>query len=814
MYVETIDNKGIVFYFSNNNNTTVKIQYYKAISPHNYYEIKYIHDDEINDVFISRYMDTVLNLNSRFLIEACSNNYINIVDWDSLYINPDMIAEKQLFSMLEKKYCMYSNWNKSCQSFYKYVNKHILPPLTTFTEPDYTINWDSYDPVVIKNDVFNSGKLFDHCYKLVVNKQYIQYVMPLTNSFRIVFRPISGKTSAFSTEHITAGITSIILQIDNYINIHVLEKKLFGALNYTFNDAFIEKLLYYKCIEFFAVNYFYMIYIDIIEAGNTIIISLEHKCLDKWLADSLEKKLYELGFELPIWNRPHNVNISTFQLLISFGVQYNKDKIIKSIKNTRKINIQLLNIIPQETTFNFSITNKYNITSDIGILKGCTLRNYQLYACQWIIQHMSNNKGCILADDMGLGKTVVILAIMNYYINNYKWKFLLVVPANLIIQWENEIMTKIGLKCYMINSIKEFNNTASSIGIISYNKLRAISDDINNDTNLHEDLYNCIIIDEAHAIKNKKSKIFTTISQTRIKHRIAITATPIENKVDDILSLFEFIMPGFVGKENIFTKCYTKNVACQNIIKMYILRRTKQELLPELPAKIVQNCLIPLTKYQTDKYSQVISSMQNNSKQQNNLPQQNKINQIQYSMKTVIQLKQICNHATLYTNEEIQYDSKHQSAKWNRLQDLLETIFANNNSKVIIFTQYVQMGIILEKLIEYHLHTTPLFYHGQNNKKQNASIITTFQTETLQRILIVSLKAGGCGLNLTAANYIIHYDLWWNPSIEEQASDRAHRIGQKKIVNVYRFITPNTIEENIDTIICDKKETIEQTFQI
>lgn len=802
MNIEAKSNGQVCFSVNNTYHIIVQIDNYKELPLYEYTDIKYIHNDEQNYAYITSYMNTALRLNSRYLIDGNGKDYyIKALEWDKIYISPTKITEKELYSTLNDTFCLYCNWKKICKTFYKHIDKHILPPINSHTELEYTVDWNKYDPIIMNNNIFISGELFDYCYRLVAEKQFIQMVMPISSSFRIVFRPVSGIQSKFTTEHITAGITSIILQIENYMNINVLEKKLIGALNYTFNDIFIDRLLYYKCVEYFIINYFYMINMRILNISKKSTIILDYKCTNMWIIKSLEKKLYELGLQLPIWEYEHIIDVNTLYLLIKFGVQYDKTLIIEQVKNTTPLNINLLNIISYETV---TLNNNIIDTSiHFNILTDCVLRKYQIYACHWIMNHIKNERGCILADDMGLGKTVVILALIKYYILNAQWRFLLVLPASLLLQWENEIVTKTGLTCCIIDSAKNYY-VSCSIGLISYNRLRTIKESVGllND----KPHYNCIIIDEAHVIKNKKSKIFSAISSVPIRHRIAITATPIENKVDDIWTLFEFIMPGFLGKENIFSKYYTQNIACKTLIKTYILRRTKQELLPELPLKIIQDCKIPLTQYQKDLYNNVILSASNCKNDNISCP---------FSMKVITQLKQICNHVSLYDNTNLNCKDKSQSAKWNRLYDLLDTIFkASDDSKIIIFTQYVQMGQILVQLIEYYFNTKPLFFHGQNSKKANTNMIEFFQTNFDIRIMIVSLKAGGCGLNLTAANYIVHYDLWWNPSIEDQASDRAHRIGQNKVVNVYRFITPQSIEENINSIIYDKKDIIEQTLNI
>ncbi len=326
--------------------------------------------------------------------------------------------------------------------------------------------------------------------------------------------------------------------------------------------------------------------------------------------------------------------------------------------------------------------------------------------------------------------------------------------------------------------------------------------------------WRCVVTDEAQNIKNAETSQTKAVKSIKGDYKIAMTGTPVENRLMDYWSITDFTMKNLLGNKTAFKQDFAIPIekfnnqkrleAFRKITAPFILRRMKtdKKIISDLPDKISTDQWVQLSKDQTALYQGLVDTMENM------VTHADGINRKGIIFKLIIGFKQICNHPSLYLKKNSA--NPELSGKSMLLLDLLRKI-DDRNEKVLIFTQFKEMGVLLEKMINDHFPTKPLFFHGSLGQKKRNDIIDSFQKEPACRFLIISLKAGGTGLNLTAANNVIHYDLWWNPAVENQATDRAFRIGQKKNVNVYRFITRGTFEEKINDMLISKKELSDMT---
>ncbi len=431
------------------------------------------------------------------------------------------------------------------------------------------------------------------------------------------------------------------------------------------------------------------------------------------------------------------------------------------------------------------------------------LRAYQERGFSWNINNLLNGFGTILADDMGLGKTIQAISTILYLKENgfIQKRVVVVVPTSLLNNWEKELdKFAPSLDYFSYYGLKR-ELEESDILITTYDIARR---DL---AKLKKEKIDCLIIDEAQKIKNPNTEISKAIKSIKAKYKIALSGTPVENNLSELWSIFDFTLPKYLKTLKDFQKNYAKDIEIKKdrvkieklkkITAPFMLRRLKTDknIAPDLPEKIITDEYSTMTKEQAGLYQSVVDESFKMMEDEENTGA--------LVLKLIISLKQICNHPRNF-DKTSPLDPK-LSGKAQQLLSLLETIL-QQNEKVLIFTQYVEMGDILVKMIEDVLLTTPLFLKGSQSKKKRDEIVESFQNDPKHKIFILSLKAGGVGLNLTEANHVIHYDLWFNPAVENQATDRAFRIGQKRNVSVYRFITKDSFEEKIDKMIKAKSE--------
>ncbi len=444
------------------------------------------------------------------------------------------------------------------------------------------------------------------------------------------------------------------------------------------------------------------------------------------------------------------------------------------------------------------------------------LRPYQLAGFMWLYHNYTIGIGSILADDMGLGKTLQVIAFLLKLKETGDLstkKVLAIVPASVMLNWQREIV--------------KFAPSLSSIIYHGANRDWEKATDKHNDiiittyslARIDKELFakrrwRCVIIDEAQNIKNAEARQTEAVKSIRADYRIAMTGTPVENRLMDYWSITDFTMKHLLGNKTSFKKSFAIPIekfndkkrieAFRKITAPFMLRRMKtdESIISDLPDKLEIDQWGQLSQEQTALYQNLVENVEMLIEDTEGIHRRGLI------FKLIIGLKQICDHPSLYLKTG--HADHTLSGKSLLLIDLLQKI-EERNEKVLIFTQFKEMGTLLQEMIEPQFGSKPLFFHGGLQQKKRNEIVDRFQHDMESRILIISLKAGGTGLNLTAANNVIHYDLWWNPAVETQATDRAFRIGQRKNVNVYRLITKGTFEEKINDMISSKRELAELT---
>ncbi|MDO5826440.1 MAG: DEAD/DEAH box helicase, partial [Methanosphaera sp.] len=457
-----------------------------------------------------------------------------------------------------------------------------------------------------------------------------------------------------------------------------------------------------------------------------------------------------------------------------------------------------------------------NIIQDDKLPKyiNATLRDYQITGYHWLKQNYIMGFGSVLADDMGLGKTLQVLTLIEYLkeedvLNDAK--VLVIAPTGLLINWQIEIEKFTpNLNSHIYHgSDRSIENKKYDILITSYGIIRQ-------DFELLNDIeWDLIVIDEAQNIKNPLTKQTKAVKSLNSKNKIALTGTPIENNLSEYWSIFDFVNYGYLGKLNDFRKSYVNAIEnnedihslnnLKTITQPFVLRRLKtdNDIIKDLPDKITNDLYCNLSAKQAVLYEETLNAYMENIEKLDSINRRGKIFEL------INSLKQICNHpAQLTKSRKIDVND---SGKMQLLLDTLESIL-DNNEKVLIFTQYVQMGKIIKRVLEDKFDEDVLFLHGSLSRYKRDKLVRKFQSDDNSRIFVLSLKAGGTGLNLTAACNVIHYDLWWNPAVENQATDRAYRIGQDANVMVYRFITTGTFEERINDMLEDKQQLADITI--
>ncbi len=442
-------------------------------------------------------------------------------------------------------------------------------------------------------------------------------------------------------------------------------------------------------------------------------------------------------------------------------------------------------------------------------------REYQLKGFGWLWFMYKYGLNGILADDMGLGKTLQALTVLQKAKEvDGSMPTLVICPTTVVFNWESEIQKFAPeLTCLKLagsdrkNHFKEIPNY--DVVITSYALIRR---DIRHFKDIN---FRYIILDESQNIKNAMSQTAQAVKQLQANHKLALSGTPIENKLEELWSVFDFLMPGFLLSVAEFNARYVnpimerqdKTVEKRLKLQIYpfILRRMKRDVAKDLPDKVENIAYCELTDEQKDFYLQVLDSTKEELFKS---IEQNGLEKSRLSIfSALLRLRQICCHPRLYDKENVKHIMS--SGKFEKLKSMLEEIISEGH-RVLLFSQFVNMldivkGWLEREGIEYEYLT------GKTKDRQAA--VEHFNNSKIP-IFLISLKAGGTGLNLTGADYVIHYDPWWNPAVEDQATDRAYRIGQTKKVFVYRLITKNTVEEKIQKLKTIKRNLVDSVISV
>ncbi len=457
------------------------------------------------------------------------------------------------------------------------------------------------------------------------------------------------------------------------------------------------------------------------------------------------------------------------------------------------------------------------LTPSVSPVKGfaAELREYQQKGVNWLHFLHSLGFGACLADDMGLGKTVQLLAFLSV-IKTQKagGASLLVIPASLIANWINEIDKFFpDLEYYVAHpdshpdkKVRAKDKKALDgldLVITTYTLVQKYQW-------LSDYSWRYVILDEAQAIKNPGTKQTRGIKRLRAQNRIVMTGTPVENRLSDLWSLFDFVNPGLLGNKAEFSR-FAKGLKhnpegyrhLRTVISPYILRRLKTDrsVISDLPDKVEMKTYAALSKKQVVLYQHMVQELADNLAAAEGIGRRGVV------LASLMKFKQLCNHPDQYLGTG-GYEEKH-SGKFSRIREICETI-CEKRERVLIFTQFKEMTEPLSDFLETVFGREGLVIHGSVPVGKRKKIIARFQSSEYVPFMVLSLKAGGVGLNLTRANHVIHFDRWWNPAVENQATDRVFRIGQKKNVVVHKFLTKGTIEEKIDAMLTEKSALLDK----
>jgi non-specific serine/threonine protein kinase len=442
------------------------------------------------------------------------------------------------------------------------------------------------------------------------------------------------------------------------------------------------------------------------------------------------------------------------------------------------------------------------------------LRPYQRSGLSWLHFLTQLGLGACLADDMGLGKTVQVIALLlalkeaRSASEGKLAPSLLVVPASLIANWKAEIERFAPSLTYAIahpSEIPAGKDELTATDIEDRDLVITTYGMLTRQQWLRERSWHLAILDEAQAIKNSGTKQTRAAKELRATSRIALTGTPVENRLSDLWSLFDFLNPGLLGNAKAFGRFVKKLEEAPKpsyqplraLVGPYILRRLKTDkrVIADLPDKTEVKAFCGLSKQQAALYAEVIRDLQEKLETTEGIHRRGLV------LTQLMRLKQICNHPDQMLGHG-GYDPKH-SGKFQRLAELCEEL-AQRQEKALVFTQFREMAEPLAQFLAGIFGRQGLVLHGGTPVARRRELVESFQRENGPPFFVLSVKAGGTGLNLTAASQVIHFDRWWNPAVEDQATDRAFRIGQKRNVLVHKFVCRGTVEERIDALIAEK----------
>ena len=455
------------------------------------------------------------------------------------------------------------------------------------------------------------------------------------------------------------------------------------------------------------------------------------------------------------------------------------------------------------------------------------LRPYQERGTAWLTFLEQWGLGACLADDMGLGKTIQLIAFLLHLQEQETLEdpTLLICPTSVLGNWEREVK-RFGpsLKTLVYHGPKRPQKAAfkkaiqgKHLVITSYALV------YRNQKELQSTEWQMVVLDEAQNIKNPDSKQSQAVRQLEGQFRVALTGTPVENRLSELWSILDFLNPGYLGPRNFFQRRFAIPIerygdmdslqTLRSLVQPFILRRLKtdRDIIQDLPEKQEMTVFCGLSAEQAALYQKVVDKSLDDINEAGGIQRRGMI------LALLVKLKQVCNHPAQFLGEP-DLGKTQRSGKLQRLQEMLDEILSAGDvqgdgsaERALIFTQFAEWGKLLKAYLEKQLGRETFFLYGSSSKKQREAMIDRFQHDPQgPRIMILSLKAGGVGLNLTRANHVFHFDRWWNPAVENQATDRVFRIGQTRNVQVHKFVCTGTLEEKIHEIIESKRALAEQ----
>jgi len=458
---------------------------------------------------------------------------------------------------------------------------------------------------------------------------------------------------------------------------------------------------------------------------------------------------------------------------------------------------------------------------DPGAALNGTLRPYQQVGVRWLYLLAKLGLGACLADDMGMGKTIQVLSlllVLKRQTNGKQQPSLLVAPASLLANWASELERFApGLKALIAHPSALPAADLKTLGpdrlqdvdlvITSYGSLLRVPW-------IAEVAWRLVVLDEAQAIKNPDTKQTRTAKGLNARARFALAGTPIENRLGDLWSIFDFVNPGLLGSSKEFTN-FVKRLAdrphnsygpLRELVRPYILRRLKTDktVIADLPDKTEVKAFCQLSRKQAALYEQAVKELAEQLADTEGIRRKGLV------LSFLMRFKQICNHPSQWLGDGSW--SEDDSGKWARLRKIAEVIAAKQE-KVLVFTQFREVIAPLASFLGSVFGRPGLVLHGETEVKKRKEVVRRFQEDEAAGFFVLSLKAGGAGLNLTAASHVVHFDRWWNPAVENQATDRAFRIGQTKNVLVHKFVCHGTVEEKIDQIIESKQKLSKELLE-
>ncbi len=449
-----------------------------------------------------------------------------------------------------------------------------------------------------------------------------------------------------------------------------------------------------------------------------------------------------------------------------------------------------------------------------------TLRPYQETGVKWLWHLNQLGLGACLADDMGLGKTIQVISLLLILKKKQSaLPSLLILPTSLLGNWKNELLKFApSLKSLFVHpsliSKTRLTSLSQSSQLTDIDLVVTTYGMLLRQNWLQDQTWQTVILDEAQAIKNAGAQQTRAAKSLKAKSKIVLTGTPVENRLSDLWSLFDFINPGLLGTTARF-KSFTQSLSkrkteqyapLRNLVQPYILRRMKTDktIITDLPDKTEVYAYCGLAREQAALYQKTVNELASTLEKEDGIKRRGLI------LAYLLRFKQICNHPAQFRSDG-NFNATN-SGKFLRLAQLCEEISVRQE-KVLIFTQYREMCQPLADFLANIFNRQGLVLHGGVSTKKRQQMVDKFQTEAGPPFFVLSLKAGGTGLTLTAASHVIHFDRWWNPAVENQATDRAFRIGQKKSVLVHKFVCQGTIEEKIDAIITEKSAMADELLQ-